>query len=550
MLDYSKGAHIVRDANLHRAAEWLGCRLADAPKELERTLALAVPVPNRALLAFRSGQIGELRDAFAPDGEAEKEIDKLFTEAAEHEAELAPFFEDSSKEKDDLQEDAIGQLSFQHELLKPLNHLPWLVLGLSLFKVWVVPAMTLIFPIVAWVLPYILLKYLYSLPINANQYMEILQHMWAGNLSAPPFGLGENGAPALPSLWTPKSIAQGIFFVMSFAQSMIQPIQNAIHLYKTDQVLRTVGGRLVRLRDIVARLREICEKSKITPFLIHPTLDGLDGADLRQSFFLVKDQPDRLRLVFRDLAKAEILWRISRNRQLQPVRWLRSGLRLRGAVDISLAVAGRDPVPSSFEVEVQGTSHAVITGPNGGGKSSFMRAVLQSVVLGHAYGFAPAAAAAMPRFGWIASGLQLRDTPGVYSMFETEVKFAADTLHRSSSRGPGLVLFDELFHSTNPPDGIRTAERFLKNLWQRADVLSLVSTHVFRLVEEAPKGVVQALCCQATETPDGEIQYSYAVEPGICTVSSVRKVWQRFGLREPLAAAAAPPASNSPTEGE
>jgi hypothetical protein len=64
-------------------------------------------------------------------------------------------------------------------------------------------------------------------------------------------------------------------------------------------------------------------------------------------------------------------------------------------------------------------------------------------------------------------------------------------------------------------------------------MFSVVSTHVFPLVEGAPKNV-QAICCPATATPDGEIQYSYAAEPGICKVSSVRKVWERFGLvRQP-----------------
>jgi hypothetical protein len=43
-------------------------------------------------------------------------------------------------------------------------------------------------------------------------------------------GFAEDGKPALPSIWTPKSIAQFLFFGFTFAQSIYQPIQNAIHL--------------------------------------------------------------------------------------------------------------------------------------------------------------------------------------------------------------------------------------------------------------------------------------------------------------------------------
>jgi DNA mismatch repair ATPase MutS len=128
-------------------------------------------------------------------------------------------------------------------------------------------------------------------------------------------------------------------------------------------------------------------------------------------------------------------------------------------------------------------------------------------------------------------------------MFETEVKFAADCLSIGPSpHGPGLLLFDELFHSTNPPDGIRTAERFLKSVWGKANTFSIVSTHVFSLIESAPANVLP-ICCKAEQAADGKISFSYRVEPGICRVSSVERVWNRFGLPavEGAAAAAARP---------
>jgi DNA mismatch repair ATPase MutS len=198
-------------------------------------------------------------------------------------------------------------------------------------------------------------------------------------------------------------------------------------------------------------------------------------------------------------------------------------------MDISLESA--DPVSSSVELVDGHKPHAILTGPNGGGKSSFLRAALQCVLLGHTFGYAPAKEANMPRFTWIATGIQLRDTPGKLSMFETEVKFASDCLAASKRYGPGLVLFDELFHSTNPPDGVRTATQFLRKLWDCKDVFSIVSTHVFPLVSTAPNSV-QALCCPAQVEENGTIKFSYKVQPGICMISSVHTVWEKFGLAE------------------
>jgi DNA mismatch repair protein MutS len=191
-------------------------------------------------------------------------------------------------------------------------------------------------------------------------------------------------------------------------------------------------------------------------------------------------------------------------------------------VDIALG----DSAVSSSIVLNNLEHHAALTGPNGGGKSSFMRAVLQCVLISHAYGLAPADSLVVRRFSWISSGLRLQDRPGDLSLFEAEVFFASEILARSD--GIGLVLYDELFHSTNPPDGIRTAEVFLKQLWNKPTIVSIVSTHVFDLVESAPK-VVKKICCNAAEV-GGRIAFSYKVVPGISKISSVTEIWNRFGL--------------------
>ena len=495
------GAHIVNDANLSKVSGWLGCKMSQAPELIAADLAAAIQT-RPSVLDIRIKHINKLRQM--------KGIEE-FTPLSELETSVKEFFQTSTKEADDLKNDSLAQLSFTHAELRSLNHLPLMLTVTALFKIWVVPAMTLLFPLVAWILPYVLLRFVYALPITQDQYMGILRTMWSGDLVNPQAMFGAQARP-VGDLFTPKSIMQAAFFAFSFAQSMIQPIQNAMHLYKTDKVFLEIGSKLIELRN---RIR--ARQTLGVP--LSRSLDDLDD-DPRRAFILVKEQPERLHLALKSLAQLEILWRIAVKPELRSVNFREGSLDLTEVVDISL----ENGVPSSIVLGGTEPGHAVITGPNGGGKSSFMRAVLQSVLLGHAYGCAPAAKAAMPRFKWIASGLQLRDSPGVLSMFETEVRFAAATLQQ----GPGgLVLFDELFHSTNAPDGARTATLFLEQLWASPS-MSVVSTHIFPLIEAAPK-TVKAICCQATDSPDG-VEFSFRVEPGICRVSSVKGVWERFQL--------------------
>jgi len=524
----SAGYKLIKDASLESLAEKLGCSMASASSELKKQMATGVLTKPGALIA-RQHTIMYLRSKM-PSLKAK--WNAKFTKLAELEADVAPFFQRGGKAsgKDMLEDDAISQLSFSHKLLKPLNQVPWMILCITLFKVWMVPAISIMTPVLLWILPYILLRFVYLMPITQEQYTEIIQQMFMGfsplDAARNMEGIGPGPGQARRPL-TLQTIAQYCIFGFSLVQSMIQPIQNARHLYKTDSVCYSIGSKVIEIRNIVRELRADLDKMNGPHSKLSHGLESLSDTDIRQTFLFVHEYPDNLHIVLRDLAKLECMWRIACFPQLNPVVFKRDIFEITDGVDLSLDSASL--VASSIQLGLHKTPHAVLTGPNGGGKSSFLRATLQTVVLAHSYGMAPAKNTLIPRFLWIASGIQLRDTPGKLSMFETEVKFAADCIKTAGRDGPGLVLFDELFHSTNPPDGIRTANLFLKSLWGKKDLFSIVSTHVFPLVSEAPKNV-QPICCPAKELEGGGIEYSFAVQPGICQVSSVHKVWDRFGL--------------------
>jgi DNA mismatch repair ATPase MutS len=91
------------------------------------------------------------------------------------------------------------------------------------------------------------------------------------------------------------------------------------------------------------------------------------------------------------------------------------------------------------------------------------------------------------------------------------------------------VLYDEIFHSTNPPDAIRASDIFCNSLWKKKNCLSFVSTHVYSLAESAPLSLVKPLCLAAWNT-NGEFNFSYTVQKGICQVSSVDLVLKQYKM--------------------
>jgi DNA mismatch repair ATPase MutS len=172
-------------------------------------------------------------------------------------------------------------------------------------------------------------------------------------------------------------------------------------------------------------------------------------------------------------------------------------------------------------------SHALLTGPNRGGKSTTLRAILSSCLLAHTYGCAFASYAAMTPFETLHACLTAEDLPGKKSRFEREIEFTALTLKPSA--GYSLVLVDELYHSTNPPDAALACTQYTKQLWLKSNTLSVISTHLFEFVEHAPT-TVQRLCCPATVREDQSIHYTYKLSEGICKVSSVNELLVENGL--------------------
>lgn len=507
---------LVKEAGLENLHNIIGCKLDSAASILNRNLEGALKLSSKHF-NMRVNLIEKMR-GFGP--KQQFEWSSRFDEIADTEKELKEFLDPASKDLKELQDDALSQLSFQIDDLRCLNYIPYMLTLMTVFKVWIVPGFAILTPIIMWALPYLFLRFMYNLPITQEQYNEILGMF----LSGAPIDINAmRNRAAPPAPLNSRSIIQYAFMAFSFAQSLIQPVQNAMHLNTIDSKLIGTGIKLLKLKaNYDFFVSEFIRLGLPYPFR-RPF--SILGDDPRLAVYLLIEQPERIRIALRDLADLEVVWRLVEYPLLKHAEIVPRGdyPMLIGSNMLDIAL-GSEAVPSSILLNAR-EHHAALTGPNGGGKSSFMRAVLQSVLISHAYGLAPADRFVVRRFSWISSGLRLQDRPGDLSFFETEVYFASDILKKD---GIGLVLYDELFHSTNPPDGIRTAELFLKQLWNMPSVVSVVSTHVFDLVESAPP-VVKKICCNAKKFGE-RIAFSYEVVPGVSKISSVTEIWNRFGL--------------------
>lgn len=122
----------------------------------------------------------------------------------------------------------------------------------------------------------------------------------------------------------------------------------------------------------------------------------------------------------------------------------------------------------------------MITGPNMGGKSTYMRQIAQIILLAHVGSFVPASSASIGPIDRIFTRIgSSDDLAGGRSTFMVEMSEAAYILHHATPNS--LVLMDEIGRGTSTFDGLSLAWACAIDLAERIQAYTLFATHYFEL---------------------------------------------------------------------
>jgi len=122
----------------------------------------------------------------------------------------------------------------------------------------------------------------------------------------------------------------------------------------------------------------------------------------------------------------------------------------------------------------------LITGPNMGGKSTYMRQVALITLLAHCGSFVPAEKAVIGEIDQIFTRIGASDDlASGRSTFMVEMTEAANILHNASEKS--LVLVDEIGRGTSTFDGLALAYAIARHLLEKNCSYTLFATHYFEL---------------------------------------------------------------------
>ena len=225
------------------------------------------------------------------------------------------------------------------------------------------------------------------------------------------------------------------------------------------------------------------------------------------------------------------------------LQWTQPQLLTEPMLDIA---GGRHPVVERFAAEAFVPNDLrldaerrmlIITGPNMGGKSTYMRQAALIVILAHMGSFVPAERALIGPIDRIFTRIGAADDlAGGRSTFMVEMTEAANILNNATARS--LILMDEIGRGTSTFDGLSLAWAMAQHIATRLKSFTLFATHYFELTTLAAQvdGCAN-VHLDATEHADG-IVFLHSVKAGPASRSYGLQVAQLAGVpREVIAQA-------------
>lgn len=179
----------------------------------------------------------------------------------------------------------------------------------------------------------------------------------------------------------------------------------------------------------------------------------------------------------------------------------------------------------------------LITGPNMGGKSTFMRQAALIVLLAYCGSYVPATSAKIGEIDRIMTRIGASDDlAGGRSTFMVEMTETANILHNATDKS--LVLLDEIGRGTSTFDGLSLAWAVAKQLLEKNHSYTLFATHYFELTRIVDEFKYAANVHLDAIEHGHNIVFMHKVEEGAANQSYGLQVAQLAGIPKSVVASA------------
>jgi DNA mismatch repair ATPase MutS len=182
-------------------------------------------------------------------------------------------------------------------------------------------------------------------------------------------------------------------------------------------------------------------------------------------------------------------------------------------------------------------NNIIITGPNAGGKSTFIKTLLINVLLSQTICISTSDSCSLTPFKKINSQINVPDTKGHESLFEAEMHrclYNLKELEKTNKNEFTFIIMDEIFNSTNPVEGIAAAYAIVKKISEYKNCILIFTTHYIYLTKLA-KTTNRFINYKMNVVIDGEnISFPYKLIKGLSKQYIALELLKQNGFDEQI----------------
>lgn len=444
-------------------------------------------------------------------------------------------------QKDEAVSNILDGIYFNQFFNKKCNDYAGVLTSYNIYKILVSPTIGILSPVMFFILPYMILMYTFGKSFNVS-FSTYMRTLWKSFFQT----------PNLFALLGPRGKLIGRINTISYILSMcfyFQGILNSVQLsYTTHQIVKYICDKTNNAMVFLRHALEVSETNKTvidTYKRFYSNLDALP-ADVEQStvtmlesykpykkFSMLSQFGIQLKLYKsfdRDLFKP-LVNRLYFLDALFAVKKLSSELKLsipeylgndRTSPVYACVGAWNIHLDKNIAVcnDFQATN-TIITGPNAGGKSTFVKMIVTNALLAQTLCVTSCESLQMTPFKVISTQINIPDCKGHESLFEAEMNrclYNLNTMLEYKSQ-PCLVALDEIFSSTNVIEAISGAYAILENMASQENTLTIVTTHLSYLTNLKKTTTFQckrmSVIISSGEGDSALISYPYRLMDGV-----------------------------------
>lgn len=438
------------------------------------------------------------------------------------------------------------------DMLKFLNDKPWFQ-QLSGMQVLGHPLISITIPILMLIIPFIVIKFILCQPITFPLYKQICARTFKNHAFSIFFrnwneidisgkiyaviGIIIFGISLYQSISQSILYASNLLNVSSFLLDTKEFLENRI--YQANRIIDVFENRKYSIsRNFILSLKEFVFRSNdIIEMIVNSNCEKLQTLSFRSVMCIGSSMSLYYKLYAQDTFHETLHFGIDMNDYFNILRCVKSANanKLVNTTSFSREQKTRMTGMTYPLIDTSGTSvlndytenKHVLTGPNGSGKTTYLKTVLINYIFSQQTGYAFLSNGVINPCSKFLSYLNIPDTSSRDSLFQAEARRAIEIMEKCKETQPKrvFVVFDEIYSGTNPEEAAIAGKAYLKNLNKLKNVSYILTTHLHRLSKT--KGCIP-IKMDCSEEKEG-IQFKFVCTSGISKVKGAIDVIRKLG---------------------